>query len=296
MSEGRPSARAQLSLRTSGGVRGPGGATKKARAEHNGTLIDKGEAPAFEDLRKAFLTSLSHDFRTPLTAIQGLAVTLLRPEVSLTQQERDDFIVRIVANAVKLEEIIGDLLDLDSLARGTLTLEARPTDTGAKVARLVESWQDDGHPITLEAEHVVASVDAEKVERIVGNMIENTFKHTPAGTHVWVKVQARDGGVVISVEDDGPGLSDPFKETAFEAFTRGELKAPNPGMGVGLSLVRRLAELHSGRAWAQDREGGGACFNVFLPDAPAQPVTPGAKWVKADPPADSAKGSTFRCA
>jgi signal transduction histidine kinase len=122
--------------------------------------------------------------------------------------------------------------------------------------------------ILLEAGEVVANVDAAKVERIVENLIANAVRHTPGASPVWVRVSRHEGGVLIVVEDDGPGVPDELKAAVFEPFRQGNgLPNPSPGVGVGLSLVARFAELHGGRAWVEDRPGGGASFRVHLPDS-----------------------------
>jgi two-component system, NtrC family, sensor histidine kinase HydH len=110
-------------------------------------------------------------------------------------------------------------------------------------------------------------VDAPKVERIVENLVVNAAKHTQAGTTIWVRVQRQRGGVLLLVEDEGPGVPAQQREQIFQPFQQGRNVADHaPGSGIGLALVDRLANLHGGRAWVQERPGGGASFRVFLPD------------------------------
>jgi signal transduction histidine kinase len=111
-------------------------------------------------------------------------------------------------------------------------------------------------------------VDAAKVERIVENLLANTARHAPAEAAVWVSVvpTADPAGVTIEVADEGSGVPEELRETIFEPFRQGPDAPPHsPGVGVGLTLVRRFAELHGGRAWVQERPGGGASFRVWLP-------------------------------
>jgi len=126
---------------------------------------------------------------------------------------------------------------------------------------------------------VIASIDAAKVERIIENLLVNAVRHTPASTKLWIRVEPEGAGVHLLVEDDGPGVPEELRETIFEPFQQLPGAAnPSPGVGIGLSLVARFAELHGGRAWVEDRRGGGSAFHVLLPgeESPAPPgVRPG---------------------
>ena len=219
-----------------------------------------------DEMKNTFLQAVSHDLRTPLTAILGLARTLERGDVKLDESERRDLATRIVSNSQKLGQKVTDLLDLDRLTRGIVEPKLSDTDVGALVRHLVgETDFLDGQRVTVEAEPVVLAVDASKIEHIVENLLTNAVRHTSPASHIWVRVATEDGGAMIVVEDDGPGVPDDMKEVIFEAFQRGPEAAETPGTGIGLSLVARFAELHGGRAWVEDRTGGGASFRIFLP-------------------------------
>jgi signal transduction histidine kinase len=223
---------------------------------------------ALDDMKNTFLEAVSHDLRTPLTSILGSAVTLEQAGLDIPRDDALDLLRRIAANARKLERLLSDLLDLDRLQRGIVSPQRRQTDVAALVAQTVrESDLLDGRAVTVDAEEVIANVDAAKVERIVENLLANAGRHTPSGSPLWVRVSREDGGALIVVEDAGPGISDEMKRAVFEPFRQGDGGPnPSPGVGVGLSLVARFAELHGGRAWVEDRPGGGASFRVFLPD------------------------------
>src|SRR4029077_1994175 len=101
-------------------------------------------------------------------------------------------------------------------------------------------------------------------------LLGNAVKHTPPTSRIWVGVEPWEGGALIVVEDDGPGVPAEQREKIFEAFLQGETSSPHlSGVGVGLALVARFAELHDGGAWVEERQGGGASFRVFLPSQPA---------------------------
>jgi signal transduction histidine kinase len=131
-----------------------------------------------------------------------------------------------------------------------------------------------GSRLRTDLTSVTIPIDGAKVERIVENLLANTVRHTPATSTVWVSVREDARGVVIAVDDDGPGVAPDMADTIFEPFRQGpDAPQHSPGVGVGLTLVRRFAELHGGRAWVEPREGGGASFRVFLPAEPAIPAT-----------------------
>jgi signal transduction histidine kinase len=221
---------------------------------------------ALDEMKNTFLEAVSHDLRTPLTSILGSAVTLEQAGMRLPEADAMDLLRRIASNARKLERLLSDLLDLDRLQRGIMTPQRRETDVGSLVRGAVKEFElFGGREVEVSAEEIVASIDAAKVERIVENLLVNAARHTPAASRIWVRAMASGDGVLIVVEDDGTGVPDELKEAVFEPFRQGPGPAStSPGVGVGLSLVARFAELHGGRAWVEDRPGGGASFHVFI--------------------------------
>jgi PAS domain S-box-containing protein len=226
---------------------------------------------ALDDMKNTFLHAVSHELRTPLATVLGFALTLERQDANLSPEDTQDIVRRLASNARKLDQLLSDLLDVDRLARGIVEPRRHPTDIGALVRRVVEGSDILGErPIRVDADLVVVAVDGPKVERIVENLLANAARHTPPGTTVRVRVRGQDGGVLIAVEDEGPGIPEALRESIFEPFRQGpDRSAHTPGVGVGLSLVIKFAELHGGRAWVEEREGGGASFRVFLPEVRA---------------------------
>jgi PAS domain S-box-containing protein len=222
---------------------------------------------AMDEMKTTFLQAVSHDLRTPLTSVLGIALTLQRGADGLCAEDVADLLWRLTTNARKLDRLLSDLLDLDRLARGTLTPERQVTDIGALTRRSVEEAAvSDEHPVVVDASTLHIAVDGPKVERIVENLVLNAARHTAAGTTIWVRVQASDGGAMLVVEDEGPGVPVHLREQIFQPFHQGRHVAQGTlGSGIGLALVSQFANLHGGRAWVEDRPGGGASFRVFLP-------------------------------
>jgi signal transduction histidine kinase len=226
---------------------------------------------AADAMKDTFLRAVSHDLRTPLTAMLGVAVTLERTRLNLPREQALDLVAMLVEKTRKLERLLKDLLDLNRLEEGVLEPNRSLTDVRELVHRVVtEVDQLAGWPIDIEAEPIQAFIDGPKVERIVENLLLNTTRHTPPGTRVWVKALARGADLELIVEDAGPGVPAELAGTIFEAFRRGGGPTPTMaharGVGIGLSLVARFAALHGGHAWVDERWGGGAAFHVLLPD------------------------------
>jgi PAS domain S-box-containing protein len=223
-----------------------------------------------DEMKDAFLQAVSHDLRTPLTSVLGIAATLDRGHQRLAASEVRDLLGRLAGNARKLGRLLTNLLDLERLTQGTLDPDRQRVDLGELVSRIVKDAGPEllgERPISLETAPVLIAVDAPKVERIVENLLANAARHTPAGTPVWVRVQAAGGGALMVVEDAGPGVPAEVRQAIFQPFRQGPtITAHAPGSGIGLALVVRFAGMHGGRAWVQERPGGGASFRVFLPD------------------------------
>jgi PAS domain S-box-containing protein len=238
---------------------------------------------ALDEMKNTFLAAVSHELRSPLTSILGLALTLERaPDIQ--GQDRDDLLTRLAANAKKLDRLLKDLLDIDRLNRGIVSPQYRVTDVAALARRTVEHLDAlVGREVIVDTDPVVIPVDPPKIERIVENLLMNAVRHTDQDRRIWLIVAPFEGGVRITVEDDGTGVPQELRAEIFEPFRQGPSQSPHsPGTGIGLSLVARFAELHHGRAWVEEREGGGASFHVVIPgrvpehEATEDPLPPAA--------------------
>ncbi len=229
-------------------------------------------------LKNAVLSTLSQDLRAPLTAILAAANALQRPELDLDAGETRELLSQMAGRARRMERLLNDLVDLDRMGRGIVEPNRFPVDLASLAREVVERAETlESRTVELDLRPVTIAVDAAKVRRIVENLVANAAQRTPKDGTVVVRVRPCEEGVEIHVDDEGPGVPDQRKADLFDSFQRvreGE-RAGRAAGGIGLALVARFAELHGGRAWIQDREGGGSSFRVLLPkaDAGSSPVS-----------------------
>jgi PAS domain S-box-containing protein len=230
-----------------------------------GAAQDITERKRIDDLRDSILSAVSHELRTPLTSIIGFSMTLKDMGATLARRTRDEMIGHLAQQAEKLDRLLADLLDLDRLRHGFVRPNLRPTDVRELAAQVASDHRSNTHSIDVDGSQVIADVDAPKVERIIENLLANAVNHTPPGTRITVSVEPHDSGVLIAVEDNGPGVADEQREAIFGIFNRGAASDRVPGTGIGLSLVAQFTALHGGSAWVEESASGGASFRVFLP-------------------------------
>lgn len=224
---------------------------------------------ALDSLKGTLLHAVSHDLKGPLSAILGATALLLDDRTPTVSPEDAHRLLEGIENSTrKMDKLVTNLLDLDRLDKGILEPKRETIDAGELVERVAgELDLPPGRSIQVEVEPVLVLADPILVERIVENLILNAAKHTAKAVPVWVRVRAEEDRALILVEDAGDGVPSSLRETIFEPFRRGgDEGSPLPtGAGIGLSLVARFAKLHGGRAWVEDRSGGGASFRVALP-------------------------------
>jgi PAS domain S-box-containing protein len=222
-----------------------------------------------DQLKSTFLQAVSHELRTPLTAVIGSAETLRDRRDELSPDQVDVLIGAVARQSSRLGRLLEDLLDIDRLSRGLVQADRVPTPLPAIVGRALEGLGEEVVRIETSIDAVVVDVDAVQVERIVENLVRNAIKHTPPGTRIRLSGTKQAGATVLIVEDDGPGIPPALRRSVFEPFTQGPqaYRAASPGTGIGLALVRQLAELHRGEVWVEEATSGGARFVVVLPGA-----------------------------
>lgn len=219
-----------------------------------------------DEMKDVFLTAVSHELRSPLAAILGSAKTLEQLDGQLDAADRTGLVGGIITKAERLRELVEDLLDLERVRQGAAEIGREEVDLADLARAAIEaSGLSATHRLRPDLPSVVLSVDPTMIGRIFDNLLSNAARYTPAGSTVWIRVRQLADGAEVIVEDDGHGVPSEHREVLFDPFRQGpETVSHAPGVGVGLALVARFADLHGGRAWVDERPGGGASFHVML--------------------------------
>ena len=221
-----------------------------------------------ERLRNSLLAALSHDLRTPLTILVGLAesLTLTKPVLSSEQLETAG---AIQEEARRMSTLVGNLLDMARIESGevTLNLQWQPLEevVGAALDATREMLKLHYVEVRLARDLPLVRFDALLIERVLVNLLENASKYTPAGSQVILSAEAAGDELTVSVSDNGPGLPVGREEAVFQKFTRGDRESATPGVGLGLAICRAIVEAHHGKIAGVNRVGGGVTFAFTLP-------------------------------
>lgn len=224
-----------------------------------------------EQLRADLLRSISHDLRTPLTSISGNASNLLFNESEFSQETRRQIYGDIYDDSMWLIKLVENLLSVTRIEDGRMDLRMsaelmdeviaealRHTDRN-RAGRKVEVSSDE--------EFILGKMDARLIVQVVINLVDNAVKYTPDGAGIQIHTGKRDGMVVVSVSDTGPGIPDEQKPKVFDMFYTGTSRAPDGrrSLGLGLGLCRSIILAHGGEIWVSDNKPQGAVFTFTLP-------------------------------
>jgi two-component system, OmpR family, sensor histidine kinase MtrB len=251
---------------------------RRVRVREEGPLEIRDVARAFNEVadnleRKrgeqlAFLAGVAHDLKNPLGALQLSTSTLSADP--LPPEPRIRKVVSLILGQVgRLERMVGDLLDAWRIEAGHLALHPATQDLRPIARQACDLLQDSraGHELVLELpdEPVLAVCDAARLEQVMGNLISNAIKYSPEGGRVIVKVTQSPSAAVVAVTDQGVGISAADQASLFEPFRRVGPRRDIPGLGLGLSVARRIVEAHGGEIAIASRPGEGSTFRVVLP-------------------------------
>jgi two-component system, OmpR family, sensor histidine kinase KdpD len=220
-------------------------------------------------LRNTLLASISHDLRTPLSAIAGAGSLIAQPEYALNVDKRTMLGHLIERKARDMSQLLTNVLELMQMefGRGALRTDWHAIDDLVALAlrtneaRLAQ-WRI---ALDLPAELPLVSVEATLIVKILSNLLENAAKYTPPGTTITISAAVRAKNITLVVADNGPGLPPGDPERLFDKFQRGRSESNIVGVGLGLAICRAATHLHGGDIHAMDNMGGGARFEITLP-------------------------------
>lgn len=212
-----------------------------------------------EDARRGLVAAASHDLRTPLASLRLLVEAI---DDGVAGEDRDRYLLEIRTHVAVLSDLIDDLFELSRIEAGDISWTMRQVELGDLIGDTVAAFRASAEErgIHLAAElpdgKVMAEADAEKVQRVLFNLIQNAIRHTPADGSVTVRAKGGPGGVEVEVADSGEGIPAGEGERVFEAFYRGDSARGEDGAGLGLAISRAIVEAHGGRIWLEDAHPG----------------------------------------
>lgn len=223
-----------------------------------------------DDLKTELLHAVSHELRTPLASILASAGSLRQHDVEWTDREREEFAGAIQDEAVRLDRVVGNLLDLSRIENGTLVPRKTWHDVGALVDDVAGRMRPvtAGHPVTVDVPDDLPPIELDyvEIEQVLSNLVENAAKFSPAGSEIGISVSRDNGDVRFAVRDHGPGIAAADSERIFEPFVRLARAGQGPrGVGLGLAIAKRLVEAHAGTIWIDRTVGDGTRIVFTLP-------------------------------
>jgi two-component system, OmpR family, sensor histidine kinase KdpD len=227
-----------------------------------------------ESLRNTLLSSISHDLRTPLSAITGAATTLLENDAAIDMVGRLELLQTIQEEADHLNRIIKNVLNMTRLESGEIKInkEWQSLEEIVGVALNHLGSRLDDHPliVNLPGNLPLIPFDGLLLEQVFMNLFDNAIKYTPKGVSLELSAEESFYTVTVSLADRGPGIPPGEEEHIFEKFVRG--RGTSGGVGLGLAICRTIINAHGGKIWAENREGGGAVFRFTLSAAGLPPA------------------------
>jgi two-component system sensor histidine kinase KdpD len=226
-------------------------------------------AQATEELQAALLHSISHDLRTPLVSITGALSTLQEDDVELNQAARRSLVENAREEAERLNQLVGNLLDMTRIEAGALRVAREPCDVQDVIGAALEPLDDrlSGRPLTVDVppDMPLVPMDFVLMVQVLVNLLDNALKYSSSGTPIEVKAQVEGSEARIQVADRGMGIPADDLGRVFDKFYRVQRPGQMGGTGLGLSICRGFVEAQGGRIWAENREGGGTVITISLP-------------------------------
>jgi two-component system phosphate regulon sensor histidine kinase PhoR len=235
-------------------------------------LHDVTQIHRLEGIRREFVSNVSHELKTPLTAIRGYVETLLDAR-EVDAETRDRFLLRISSQTSRLSTLVSDLLSLSRIEAGDDALERRPVDLRAPLMESVRALRPaaEARRVELEFRHpsqpVVVCGEEEAIRQAISNLVDNAIKYSEAGGRVEVELACDEGRAILDVSDEGPGIDPRHQRRIFERFYRVDRARSRElgGTGLGLAIVKNVAQALGGEVGVTSQVGAGSRFRMTLP-------------------------------
>lgn len=220
-----------------------------------------------ETLRSDFVANVSHEFKTPVAAIEGYATLLQNP--NLTQKKHDRYVEIILDNSRRLSSLSSNILTLSKLENQEMLMDKREFRLDEQIRRAIllleGKWTAKKIEFDLELPKQMYYGSEALLAQVWSNLLDNAIKHSPTGSVIHVSIRATDRELTVSVADHGDGMTEEVQKHIFEKFYQGDSSHKSEGNGLGLALVKRIVELCRGSIIVQSSPGEGATFSVALP-------------------------------
>ena len=220
-----------------------------------------------EIVQTDFVSNVSHEFKTPINAIEGYATLLQNSPQS--DAERDIYVEKILFNTGRLSELVSNILLISKIENQAIqsqgTLFRLDEQIRQSIVVLEPKWDKKNIELDLELERIEFVGNQGLLHHVWDNLIDNAIKFSPEGAEIKVRLAREGESVAFSVSDSGEGIDEKIKEHIFDKFFQGDSSHKSEGNGLGLALVKKIADMHGGSVSAENIDGGGCMFTVILP-------------------------------
>jgi signal transduction histidine kinase len=222
--------------------------------------MEERAAREVEEMRRQLVAAASHDLRTPLASLRLLVESI--DDGVATGETRERYLKEIRTHVGVLSDLVDDLFELSRIEAGDISWTMRQVELRELIDETVAAMRAPAAErgvrvsVDLPEQTLLAQANAEKVQRVLFNLIQNAIRHTPADGSITVRARSLGGSVEIEVDDEGEGIDAQAKDRVFEPFYRGDAARADGGSGLGLAISKAIVEAHGGRIWLEPRSPG----------------------------------------
>lgn len=243
------------------------------RVQRHAAAIQKAKTQTeVERLRNILLTSISHDLRTPLTAIMGSSSSLLQAGDELNKSTRIELLNNIYDESKRLSRLVNNVLQIIRLEAGSIKLSKQSCSLEDIITNILEVLEPkiNNKALSIKLDFSTSlpmlSLDPVLIEQVIVNILENAIKHAPYSSYIKISVHQEENNIVLKIADRGPGINSDEIENIFDKFYQSKKSVRNDsGFGLGLAICKNIIMAHHGKIWAENRNEGGAIFCISIP-------------------------------